>query len=165
GACMPFIDDQGLQKGNNRLAFAPDGSLWVGHAAHGWGGDTGIQRIIFTGKPPADIYSMNLTAKGFDLTFTQPLDDSSALLPDNYMFQHYYYAYHKKYGSDRMDVKSVPVTNVGISDDHNKVSLTLSTLKRGYVYQLDLGDIRTKAGDSLDHHLVCYTVKNLRPVK
>lgn len=163
GACIPFIDGKGLRKGNNRLAFAPDGSLWTGQAAYGWGGDNGIQRIIFTGKQPVDIYSMNLTDQGFDLTFTQPLDDSTALNPGNYKFQRYYYEYHEKYGSSRMDVSAVVVTDVTLSGDRKKVSLTLDGLQPGYVYQLNLGEIKTQSGDSLDNHLICYTLKNLLP--
>lgn len=163
GACIPFLDGEGLRKGNNRLAFAPDGSLWVGQATHGWAGDDGIQKIVFTGKPPNDIYSMKLTSKGFDLLFTRPLDDSSALNPDHYKFERYYYEYHSKYGSDRMEVTAVPVTEVSISEDRKKVSLTLGSLRAGYVYQLNMGDIRTVSGDSLDHHLICYTLKNLAP--
>ena len=161
GACIPFIDGKGLKKGNNRLAFAPDGSLWTGHAAYGWGGDNGIQRIVFTGKQPADIYSMHLTAQGFDLTFTQPLDDPSALNPDNYKFRRYYYEYHKNYGSARMDEKAVTVTGIKISGDHRKVSLILDSLQQGYVYQLNVGDIKTRSGDSLENKIICYTVKNL----
>jgi len=104
---------------------------------------------------------MNLTTKGFDLTFTQPLNDTTALNPDNYKFQNYYYEYHKKYGSARMDEKAIPVTDIKISGDHKKVSLTLATLQQGYVYQLNLGDIKTESGDSLDNKIICYTVKNL----
>jgi hypothetical protein len=161
GACIPFIDGKGLKKGNNRLAFAPDGSLWAGHAAYGWGGDNGIQRIVFTRKEPADIYSMHLTTKGFDLTFTQPVNDAAALNPDNYKFQRYYYEYHEKYGSARMDERMVAVTDIKISDDHRKVSLILDSLQQGYVYQLNVGDIKTRSGDSLDNKIICYTVKNL----
>jgi len=164
GACIPFIDGHGLHKGNNRLAFAPDGSLWVGHAAHGWGGDTGIQRIVFTGKLPMDVYSMNLTTKGFDLTFTQPVNDSSAMNKDNYQFQNYYYEYHKKYGSKQMDDKSIPVTDIKISPDHKKVSLELSTLQPGYVYQLNLGNIKSESGDTLANKIICYTLNKLKTV-
>ena len=42
-----------------------------------------IQRIVFTGKQPMEVYSRNLAANGFDLTFTQPLNDSSVLNADN----------------------------------------------------------------------------------
>ncbi len=161
GACIPFIDGNGLRKGNNRLAFAPDGSLWVGQAEHGWAGAKGIQRIVFTGKPSADIYSMNLTATGFDLTFTQPLDGASASDLANYKFRHYYYEYHKKYGSDQFDVQTIPVSGIKISGDRKKVSLTLSTLKPGYIYELSLGDIKTAQGEPLTNKLICYTLNKL----
>ena len=165
GACIPFMDGHGLRKGNNRLAFAPDGSLWVGQAAYGWGGDTGIQRIVFTGKQPMDVYSMNVTAKGFDLTFTQPVNDSAALNKNNYQFQNYYFEYHKKYGSKQMDNKLIPVSGIKISADHKKVSVALSELQTGYVYQLNLGNIKAQSGDTLANHVICYTLNRLIPAK
>jgi glucose/arabinose dehydrogenase len=162
GACIPFFEGNGLRKGNNRMVFAPDGSLWIGQNSHGWLGDQGIQRIVYTGKSPADIYTMNLTDKGFDLTFTEPLDLSAATNSENFKFRHYYYKYHSKYGSDQFDVQNVPVTSITISKDRKKVSLILSALKTGYVYELSLGDIKTATGDSLNNKLICYTLNNLK---
>lgn len=162
GACMPFIDGKGLHKGNNRLAFAPDGSLWVGQVQHGFVGDKGIQRIKFTGLPPMDIYSMQLTPAGFDLTFTQAVDPQTAANPLNYSFQHYYYEYHLQYGSDQYDVQTIPVTEVQISSDNKKVSLTLSTIKPGYIYELNLGNIKSASGEDLANKMICYTVNRLK---
>lgn len=162
GACIPFIDGKGLRKGNNRLAFAPDGSLWVGQTDHGWPGDRGIQRIVFTGKQPVDIYSMNLTATGFDLTFTQPVDASTAADPKNYKFRHYFYEYHKKYGSDQFDVQSIAVSNITISPDARKVSVSLASLKAGYIYELKLSNIKAASGEPLTNDLVCYTLNKLK---
>ena len=161
GACLPFLDGQGLRKGNNRLAFAPDGSLWVGQNAHGWAGDAGIQRIVYTGKLPLEVYAMHLTPEGFDLTFTQPVD-AGAADPHNYRFRHYYYAYHARYGSDQYDVQQVPVREVKVSADGRKVSLKLAALKPGYVYELSLGDIRTPAGKRLANKIICYTLNKLK---
>lgn len=162
GACIPFLEGNGLRKGNNRLVFAPDGSLWIGQNSHGWLGDQGIQRIVFTGKTPADVYSMNLTENGFDLTFTEPLDVSAVANPENFKFRHYYYKYQSKYGSDQFDIQNVPVTGIKISDDRKKVSLTLASLKPGYVYELNLGDIKTSTGNSLNNKLICYTLNKLK---
>ncbi|SDM30141.1 Glucose/arabinose dehydrogenase, beta-propeller fold [Daejeonella rubra] len=162
GACIPFFDGNGLRKGNNRLVFGPDGSLWIGQNSHGWLGDQGIQRIVFTGKQPADVYTMNLTEKGFDLTFTQPIDELTATDPANFKFRHYYYKYHNKYGSEQFDVQNVPVTAIKISDDRKKISLTLSTLKPGYVYELTLGNIKTSKGDELTNKIICYTLNKLK---
>lgn len=167
GACIPFIDGQGLRKGNNRLAFAPDGSLWVGQITFGWGGDYGIQRIVYNGKQPTDIYTMNLTAKGFDLTFTQPLDKISALNLNNYKFRHYYYKYQRKpinEGADlstQQDLQNVQVKSIKVSADKKKVSIILEDLKPGYIYELKLGDIRSSEGKPLDNKLICYTLNNL----
>jgi glucose/arabinose dehydrogenase len=161
GAVVPFIDGQNLKKGNNRLAFAPDGSLWVGHVEYGFVGDKGIQRIVFTGKPPVDIYNMKMTQDGFDLTFTQPLNDSLASVLDSYQMKHYYYDYHLKYGSDQYDVQSVRVTAVELSEDRTKVSLTLAELREGYIYELQLKSITAANGEPLANTLICYTVNKL----
>ncbi|GEO04511.1 hypothetical protein AAE02nite_21750 [Adhaeribacter aerolatus] len=162
GACTPFLDGQGLRKGNNRLAFAPDGSLWVGQSDHGWAGDEGIQRIVFTGQPLLDIYQMNLTSTGFDLTFTQPLEAATASNPDNYKFKHYFYQYQAKYGSDQFDVQNIPVTAVKVSADRKRVSLTLGTLKPGYIYELRLGSLASSTGQVLTNKTICYTLNQLK---
>ncbi len=161
GACIPFIDGKGLRKGNHRLAFAPDGSLWVGQTSHGWPGDDGIQRIVFTDKQPMDIYSMSLTSTGFDLTFTQPVG-STAMDPDNYEFKRYYYEYHKKYGSPRMGIQKISVTNIEVDSGRKVVSLTLDSLKPDYVYELNLRHIKAASGDSLTNSLICYTLNKLQ---
>jgi glucose/arabinose dehydrogenase len=167
GACIPFIDGHGLRKGNNRLAFAPDGSLWVGQIAFGWSGDQGIQRIVFNGNQTTDVYTMNLTAKGFDLTFTQPVDKASAMNLENYKFRHYYYQYKRKDKSEgadfseQKDLQSIQVMDVKLSPDQKKVSLTLGALKPGYVYELKLGDITNTQGVPLANKLICYTLNKL----
>jgi hypothetical protein len=162
GACTPFIDGKGLRKGNNRLAFAPDGSLWVGQVQHGFAGDQGIQRIEFTGCATMEIYRMSLTPTGFDLTFTQPIDEAAATNPANYAFLHYYYEYHLQYGSDQFDVQTIPVTDARLSSDGKKVSLTLATLKPGYIYELNLSNIKSASGERLANTLICYTVNRVR---
>jgi glucose/arabinose dehydrogenase len=162
GACLPFIDGKGLRKGNNRLAFAPDGSLWIGQAQYGFVGDKGIQRINFNGNQPMDIYTMKLTPEGFDLTFTQPLEKSSALNINNYKFRHYYYNYHLKYGSDQFDLKDIKVSGITLSPDQKTISVSLASLKTGYVYELNLGDIKAVSGQPLDNKIICYTLNRLK---
>jgi hypothetical protein len=167
GACIPFLDNQGLKKGNNRMAFAPDGSLWVGQIAHGWLGDQGIQKITYTGTLPMDIYKMNLTAEGFEITFTQAVDVTEAMKIDNYQFTHYRYDYKKKpYDepvdqSNQSDIKAVPVTEIKLSEDLKTVAITLPELKTGYVYELKLNRITSQSGAALDNSLICYTLNKL----
>lgn len=164
GACIPFIDGKGLKKGNHRLAFAPDGSLWVGQIDKNWMvGDKGIQKIIYTGADVMDILSMHLTKNGFELQFTQPVNADSASDPSKYSFRHYYYKYHSSYGSDQFDVQQVPVSKIIVSDDQKKVSITLDKLKAGYIYELTLGNIISKNKRPLANHMICYTINSLLP--
>lgn len=164
GASIPFLDGKGLRKGNNRLAFAPDGSLWVGQNDHEWLGDRGIQRIVYTGKKTMDILNMNLTEDGFKLTFTQAVDKKVALNAENYHFKHYYYQYHKKYGSDQMDVQDLNISDIKLSSNRKSVTIRLdkNSLKPGYVYELNLKDIQNDHGDRLENTLICYTLNRLK---
>lgn len=43
------------------------------------------------------------------------------------------------------------------------MSITLGTMKAGYVYELKLGDLTTAKGRPLDNKLICYTLNNLIP--
>ncbi|MBK7370148.1 MAG: hypothetical protein IPJ09_01630 [Saprospiraceae bacterium] len=162
GACMPFLDKQGLLKGNNRLAFAPDGSLWVGHTQHGFVGDLGIQRLVFTGMQPMDIYQIHLLKDGFEINFTQPIADTISVDSTLFHCRHYYYEYHLKYGSDQFDVQEIPVTSIEASTDRRSVTLRLPKIKPGYIYEWTLGDLVSKSGMKLDNKLICYTVNVLK---
>jgi hypothetical protein len=167
GACVPFLDNQGLKIGNNRLAFAPDGSLWVGQIAHGWLGDQGIQKITYTGTLPIEIYRMNLSRDGFKITFTHAVNPTEAMEKGNYQFTHYRYDYQKKpYDepvdqSNQSDIQTVPVSEIKLSEDHKSIAITLPELKSGYVYELKLNGITSKNGSPLKNSLICYTINKL----
>ena len=162
GACIPFMDDHGLRKGNHRMAFAPDGSLWVGQNASGWGGSSGIQRIEFTGKTPTDMHSVHLTKDGFNITFTRSMVDSVMLDTANYQISSYYYEYHAPYGSDQFDKKQVRIRNVEISDRGKQVHLTLDHLQRDRIYEFNLRNFKSVEGDTLSNTLMCYTLNELK---
>jgi glucose/arabinose dehydrogenase len=166
GACIPFYDHAGgknpLRIGNNRLAFSPDGSLWLGQADHGWLGDRGIQRIQYKGGVPLDILSMKLTPTGFDVTFTQSLDESAARDLANYQCRSYYYEYHQAYGSPQKDVQSVSISGVKLSADRKTVSLSINDLKTNRIYELKLGNLLANNGrQKLANHAVFYTLNRL----
>src|SRR3954466_13959895 len=79
GACYPFMRRDEL-KGSNRLIFHPtDGSLYVGTTDRGWSrGPRGLHHTPWTRKPVFDIKEMSLAKDGFTITFTQPIDPTSA---------------------------------------------------------------------------------------
>jgi glucose/arabinose dehydrogenase len=161
GASVPLIDNGGLLKGNNRFAFAADGSLWVGQTDHGWAGDKGLQRISWTGKVPLDVLKMKLTKKGFDLTFTRTLDASTAASPTAYKVKRYYYEYHSAYGSKQYDLHEITVNGATLSADRKTVSLELPGLTAWRIYELHLDDLKAEDGAPLVNPLVCYTLNHL----
>ncbi|MEM6840838.1 MAG: hypothetical protein AAF632_01325 [Bacteroidota bacterium] len=161
GACTSFIDSAGLSIGNHRMVFGPDGSLWVGKSAYVWVGDRGIQRIRYNGGMPMDVLHMNVIPEGFKLTFTRPVDRKMAEKPDNYQFSRYYYAYHQKYGSPRMDEQPVAVKQVQISEDGKEVLLTLAEMIPGYVYDLQIGQLSSMEGVNLKNRRLFYTLNEL----
>ncbi|MDA2928991.1 hypothetical protein MYX84_03415 [Acidobacteria bacterium AH-259-O06] len=162
GACFIFIEGNGLRTGNNRLAFAPDGSLYVAQTSRIWGPSEGLQRIRWAGRTPMDILKMRLTRTGFELTFTKPVDPGSAKDPSVYSINHYYYKYHSEYGSPKTDVAPVKVTDVSISSDGRRVRLTLEQLIAGRVYELRPGPIRSAQGDPLVTKIAAYTLNRLK---
>jgi hypothetical protein len=78
GACFPFRS--GLDCGVNRLAFAPDGSLFAGMTNRGWwsegGRPWGLQRVVFTGVTPFEVLTMEARPDGFSLRFTRSIGAS-----------------------------------------------------------------------------------------
>ena len=163
GACFPFVEGNGLRKGNIRLAFSPEGDLYVAQSSRIWGTGEGLQRISWTGEVPMDIQEMRLTKNGFDLVFTKALAANSGDKRSDYSFMHYYYRYHRDYGSPKMDVTPVPIESVSVSGDGKRVSLRLKHLIAGRVYELRPGkDIRSSGGQPLVTRLAAYTLNRLR---
>ena len=115
-----------------------------------------------------DIFTMTLAKEGFDLTFTQPVEISSATNVKNYKIRSYRYEYKKKdidEGIDvanQFDVQDVNVLNSQISEDGKKISLQIKDLKPGYIYELTLGEIKSRTGQPLANKLICYTLNKLR---
>jgi hypothetical protein len=164
GACFFFRG--GLQCGVIRSCWAPDGSLFVGQTNRGWGSvgpkPYGIQRIIHTGETPMDIHTMSLTKTGFELTFTRPVDPGTAEKAAAYNMESYTYYYWSTYGSPEVDRRPEKVTSVKVSDDRRKVTVELSGIVKGRVYELQLDGVKSADGEPVLHPAGWYTVSHLR---
>jgi hypothetical protein len=163
GACFPFR--AGFQCGVNRLCFGPDGSLYVGQTARGWGSvgpkQYGLQRLVYTGILPFEIATMNLTKDGFDLAFTKPINSKTAEKLTNYSLKSFTYVYSSNYGYPETDTRSEKVTSAVVSSDRMKVSISVPNLKPGRVYDLHLEALLSEDGDSLLHSDAYYTLNQL----
>jgi glucose/arabinose dehydrogenase len=164
GAVAPFFDGPPLRSGNIRLAFAPDGSLWVGQGQrrNGWPAEEGIQKITWTGETPMDVLSVHLTDTGFEFTFTKPTDPGIAAHPEAFAGKRYYYLYHHEYGSPRIDVHKVGVSHLVRSPDGLKVTFDADVLQAGEIYEFSLDKITAADGTRILNPLVAYTATHLR---
>ncbi|MFL5240928.1 MAG: hypothetical protein ACJ8FY_02370 [Gemmataceae bacterium] len=163
GACFPFRS--GFQCGVNRLVFGPDGSLYVGETNRGWGSlggkPYGLERLIFTGETPFEIYAMKLTREGFDLTFTKALDTAAAQKATGYSLSSFTHYYHADYGSPEVDRRADKIESVKVSADGKKVTLAVAGLKKGRIYELHADGLKASDGDALLHPEAYYTLNEL----
>ncbi len=161
GACLPFYDKNGLTNGTQCLAFdAKDGSLYIGHTHLSWAGGEGIQRMRWKGTVPMDIHGMTITNNGFDIRFTKPLADDTAA--SSFEFTRYFYEYHEAYGADQSDVAKSKVIATQLSADKTTISLTLEDLRPGYVYELNMKNVKAADGSEVINTLICYSINRLR---
>ena len=161
GACVPFIDGGDLPRGSNRMAWAPDGSLYVGHTRHSWAGGEGISRVEWNGDDPFEVASMTLMDDGFRFNFTKPVDRKIAGDPANWPFKRYYYQYHKSYGSPQKDVAEVEVDSVGISDNGKMVMVRLKELKAWHIHEVTIKGMKSADGTTLANSYLAYTLNRL----
>ena len=161
GACIPFIDGGSLARGCNRMSWAPDGSLFVGHTKHSWAGGEGISRVEWNGEDPFEVASMNLTKNGFKFTFTKPVDCKIAGEIANWPFKRYYYKYHKSYGSPQMDVAPVKVESIEISQDAKTVTVELEELKAWHIHEVTIKGMKAQNGTALANSYLAYTLNRL----
>lgn len=161
GACFPFLEN--FASGPNRLAFAPDASLFVGMTDRGWGSvgqkRYGLQRVVWTGLTPFEVRAMRVTPQGFELEFTQDFDPGTANRPDAYRLLSYTYKYHAEYGSPEVDAAPQAITAVEVVDPRT-VRLRVERLKPGYVHELHLPGPRS-GGAPLLHPVAYYTLKRI----
>ena len=157
----PQVTGERLAQGGIRAAFAPDGSLYLGQTG-GWGGGAdGVQRVTWDRRVTADVKSMQLTPRGFALTFTKPMDKARLANPANYEFDRFRFYYHVKYGSPWIDEAKVPVSTVRVSDDGLRAEVDLAELKVGFVHEIAVPNLRAADGEALANPIGYYTVNRL----
>lgn len=163
GACFRFRE--GLQSAALRMEWGRDGSMFVGQSNRGWNSlgtrSYGLQRIVWTGETPFEIQTMEARPDGFRLTFTQPVKAATARDPKSYAFTSYTYPYHSKYGGDELDVKTLAIKSVQVTDDGKSVVLQVAGLREGYVHELDASALRSRTDDPLLHAQAYYTLNRL----
>ncbi|MBU6401318.1 MAG: PQQ-dependent sugar dehydrogenase [Verrucomicrobia bacterium] len=171
GAVWPFA--KGFLSGVNRLAFGPDGKLYVGGLkSPAWAAiapkDYSLDRVSFTGKTPFEVKEVHARPDGFELVFTEPVDPAAAGNADNYDADQFGYLYRPKYGSPEMDRSGKPdsstpvrVVKATVSADRLTVRLKLEDWAAGFVTRVHAMDVKGADGQPLWHDTFYYTLNQI----
>jgi hypothetical protein len=146
GSVMPFFE--GLESGVMRPLFLRDGSLLLGQTGRGWQAKGGkvasLQHVRWDGKTVAPaIASMNATAKGFTLSFTQPLGAgvSVDLLKSALSLESWTYRDAPDYGSPELDLRDEKLEAISIGADRRSVDIALASRELPQVHPRQLARV------------------------
>ena len=164
GAIFNFIDP--MQTGIVRNQFDKNGVLYVGQTGRGWrsvGGEIfGLQTVRWDRRTtPVEMHSIRLTTTGFEIRFTQPMDETLLRDVNQFSIQHWKYLYRPEYGSPKADKTKVTPANVKVSHDGMRVRFDVPLLT-GRVYEFKALGMKSKSGGDLTNPIGWYTLNHLR---
>lgn len=159
GAVFPFL--RPLASASFSTGFDPQGRLWVGSVGRGWtAGEPMIEVISYNAaEQPFEMQRIELTSRGFDVHFTQPLA-AEAILSEQVVVREFHYLYWAEYGSDRQDNRRLPVSRLDLSADRRRLSIAVP-VQRNRIYEIDLGVIHSTDGAELQNNFAFYTLNEL----
>lgn len=163
---VAFDFRSGFRSGVLRMAWANDGSLFVGETNRGWGsaGDAneGLQRLVWNKHIPFEMRTVRARPDGFEIEFTRPLDKKSAEDLASYNVESFTYKYHPVYGSPTVNREVCPVKGVQVAEDGMTARIIVDNLRPGYIHHLSLEGIRSQDDYySLVHPSAYYTLNNI----
>ncbi len=129
-----FFFTQGMKDAAlNRLAYGPDGSLYIASLetiAGGWplGSNQGIYRL--TANPTTTAFEMRTVrslADGLELEFTQPVD-ADKVVASAFKAVQWQYIRQEGYGVGKQPEQTLVVSGVDVSNDRMRVHLKIADL-------------------------------------
>lgn len=163
GACYPFRE--GFDTGLLACEFTPNGNLIAGGTNRGWpvrGPKAyAVQRLDWTGLVPFEIKEIKAKPKGFQLTFTKPVDPEIASRPETYELKTFTHMYRQAYGSPEVDQTTPTATRAIVSVDGLRVTIEVDGLVQGHVHDFHLPNMKSKDSESLLHASAYYTLNEI----
>ncbi len=135
---------QGLEGGTNRLAWGPDGALYVGMIGNpgNWGQPGkfwyGLQRLKYNDQSTFEMLAVRAKSNGLEVEFTEPLREGDGWDPAHYEAKQWWYKPTNQYGGPKMDETNLNVLSATVSADRKKVFLEIPGIKTGHVVYLRL---------------------------
>jgi len=158
GAMIPFLLSSGIGRGNHRLSFNHDGSLWVGKIHLGWAGDEGLKHISWNGTPLFLVEQVKLLESGFRIFFNNTIGKTNPKIS----IERHTYSYHSAYGSPKVDLQKVSISKTKPSEDRRSINLTLPEIDEGYLYTIRIEDAKDAEANPLMGDVLRYNVVKAR---
>jgi hypothetical protein len=163
GACYPFRE--GLSTGILNVEFTPEGNLISGGTNRGWPvrgiKPFALERVEWSGKMPFEINRITIEPNGFKITFTKPVEQSTGEATESYAISSFTHPYHAGYGGPEIDKKTNAVKSVELAADGLSAKMVVDGLESGFVYEFDLGKLRSSDREELLHRNAYYTVNEI----
>jgi len=151
----------------NRLRWGPDGALYIGGVGMvgGWSWKEkqyGLQRMKYNGKLIFEMLAVRAKPTGFEIEFTEPLNEASEIKPGDILVQQWWYLPTANYGGPKMDLEDLKITRINISQDRTRVYLEIPDLKKEHVVYFRLPEnLQSTSGQSLWSSEAWYTLNNI----
>ena len=160
-----FRFTQGLESGVNRMAWGPDGSLYLGGMGAGgnwnWRGTQfGLQRLTPNGTSVFEMHRVEATPSGFRIHFTMPIDPAWLGDTANFEVASWTYAPTEEYGGPKVDERTHGVANCVASPDGLSVAIDVEGLEEGRCYHI-YTDPTSKAGEQIWSTEAWYTLNRI----
>ena len=132
----------GFEAGPNDLTWGPDGCLYVGHIGFGagnWGWQNrtfGLQRLRPSGEDAFEFETIEVTADGFAVTFTEAVPQAQLADEANWLIDAWTYESRPQYGGPKVDEHPVRTTAIRVAEDRRSVELVIEGRRANFVYHI-----------------------------
>jgi len=150
GVVFRFI--QGLESGVNRIAFGPEGSIYVGGVGStgNWGQAGklwyGLQRVKYNGKSTFEMLAVRAKTDGMEIEFTEALREGDGWDTADFEVRQWRYVPTAAYGGPKVDEEGLRVVSAHVSADRKRVFLEIKGLKAGHVVYIHLANKYVSTG-------------------
>ncbi|MGD9690116.1 MAG: family 16 glycoside hydrolase [Phycisphaerales bacterium] len=170
GAVFRF--SQGIEAGVNRLAWGPDGCLYVGGiGANGnWNHNNtrfGLQRLRPNGQLPFEMFRIDSRRDGLVITLTRPAPRDALANPASWRVASWRYEPTIAYGGPKINERTHAPASIDVSDDRTRVFLRLSDLApgpTGRVAYVRMRGLRDDSGEEAFSTEAWMTLNTMRPL-
>lgn len=142
-----FKFTQGLEGGTHRLAWGPDGALYIGMIGNpgNWSQQDklwyGLQRMKYNGRSTFEMLAVRAKTNGVEIEFTEPLRDGDGWDVSHYELKQWWYKPTSNYGGPKMDEEGLAVKSASVSADRKKVFLEIEGIEPRHVVYIRLKNL------------------------